>query len=325
MIKKIGDYYLNMPVQEMFGLRELSLEEYGMYEAVGIKRIFKDEKMYHGKGSYFAGAAWDTLLAATGGCVYKISLQHMAAQKDESDRILKSAYKYFFKEMGEHNEYDSSTNRYLWESSEGNVILNQASAMEMYGVQLFLTSSMINQQTDKFEKVYEAHKTSVEMFNELKAVNKRYLAHKYTAPIIPIYFLAIAIWAFHISNFFTAIGFVIFLLLIGFVFYTIIYGLIGAAVADVCSKFKKGNIDRILIAERYGSPLGAFFLSLVGLFFLNLFHFDKDFHFLFFLCLIIHSIFFYLDKYTTSMKRSPSAFNLELLVYLAFLFRYWGR
>jgi hypothetical protein len=94
IIKQIDNYYLNMPVQEMFGLMELSLEEYRMYEAAGIKRIFKDEKIYHGKESRFAEAVWDTLLAATGGCVYKISLQHSTMQKKESDQVFKSAYEY---------------------------------------------------------------------------------------------------------------------------------------------------------------------------------------------------------------------------------------
>ena len=57
MIKKIDEYYLNMPVKEMFDLTELSLGEYKTFESAGIKRIFKDEKIYNGKDINFIGPA----------------------------------------------------------------------------------------------------------------------------------------------------------------------------------------------------------------------------------------------------------------------------
>ena len=165
MIKKINEYYLNMPVKEMFDLRELSLEEYKTFESAGIKRIFKDEKIYNGKDINFVGAVWNTLIGATEGRTYKISLQNISSNKDEADRILKLAYDYLFKEMGKHSEYNPSTKRYFWETGEGNVILSQQSGMGMYSVQLFITSSIISQQVaGKGKELYDAWKTAENKF-----------------------------------------------------------------------------------------------------------------------------------------------------------------
>lgn len=168
MIKNIGTYYLNMPVQEMFGLSEFSSEEYKMCELVGIKRIFKDEKIYHGDNIDFAGAVWDAMLGATGGCVYKISLQRMVTNKEESDRIFQLVHECLFEEMGEHSEYDSSANKYRWDSPEGNVLLSQSFARGIFCVQLFLTSSMINQQSEKMKQAFEGWKTAERVLNIYK-------------------------------------------------------------------------------------------------------------------------------------------------------------
>jgi len=169
MIKKIGGYYLNMPIKEMFDLRDLTLEEYRMFESVGIKRIFRDEKIYHGKDINFMGAVWNTIIGATEGRVYKISLQNTNADKSESDQIFKSAYEYLFKEMGKYSEYNPSTKRYIWDTPEGNVILDQAFNVGEYCIQLFLTSSLIKQQaTEKYEQLHEAYKTSEQAYKAFK-------------------------------------------------------------------------------------------------------------------------------------------------------------
>ena len=165
MIKNIENYYLNMPVKEMFDLAELSLEEYKTYESVGIKKIFKDEKIYNGKDINFIGAVWNTLIGATEGRAYKISLQHITSDKDDADKIFKLAYDYLFKEMGKHSEYNPSTKRYFWDTNEGNVILDQPCGMGIHSVQLFLTSSIIRKQTaDKAKELYDAWKASERMF-----------------------------------------------------------------------------------------------------------------------------------------------------------------
>jgi len=165
MIKKIDDYYLNMPVRESYNLKELSLEEYKMFESAGIKRVFRDERIYRGKNVHFVDAVWNVTISATVGTIYKISLQNICTERNESNQVFKVAYDYLFKEMGKHGEYNPATKRYVWDTSEGNVILDQATSMGEYGVQVFLTSNMAaKQQPDKFAQVYEAYKASEKIF-----------------------------------------------------------------------------------------------------------------------------------------------------------------
>ena len=159
MIKKVDDYYLNVPVRESYNLKELSLEEYRMFESGGIKRVFRDEKIYHGKDINFLDTVWNVTISATVGMIYKISLQNICTDRNESGQVFKAAYDYIFKEMGKHNEYNPTTKRYAWDTVEGNAILDQASSMGQYGVQVFLTSNVpAKQQPDKFKQVYDAWK-----------------------------------------------------------------------------------------------------------------------------------------------------------------------
>ena len=168
MIKNIENYYLNMPVRESYDLKEFGLDEYRMFESVGVKRIFKDEKIYHGKDISFQGVIWNTMIGATQGMIYKISIQNISTDKVESERMLKSAYDYLFKEMGKHNDYSSSDNRnrYVWDTTEGNVILDQACKSGVYAVQIFLTSSLIKRQPENLGQAYEVWKHSERIFRE---------------------------------------------------------------------------------------------------------------------------------------------------------------
>ena len=169
MIKKVDDYYLNMPVNEILNLKELSEEDYKLFELVGIKRVFEGEKIYHGKDINLFGVVWNVVVGATVERVYKITVQNISAKKEESDKTFKTACAYLLKEMGEYSDYDSSSMRYVWDTSEGNVILDQQFKMGMYGIQMFLTSSiLIKQQTEKHNRAYEAYKNCLNMLNPQK-------------------------------------------------------------------------------------------------------------------------------------------------------------
>ena len=60
MIKNLGDYYLNVPVRESYDLREFTADEYQIFESIGVKRVFRDEKIYHGKDISLFGLIWNT-------------------------------------------------------------------------------------------------------------------------------------------------------------------------------------------------------------------------------------------------------------------------
>lgn len=170
MIKKIDDgYCLNMPVNEILDLKELSLEEYKLFESMGIARVFREEKIYHGKDISFLEVVWNVVVGTTVERVYKITVQNISAKREESDKTFKKAYEYLFKEMGKHSEHDLSSKRYFWSSPDGNVILNQQFKMGVYGVEILLTSSiLIKQQTEKCNQAYEVYKNCMGLLNPQK-------------------------------------------------------------------------------------------------------------------------------------------------------------
>ena len=159
MIRKLGDYYLNMPVRETLDLKELSPEEYEMFESSGVRLIFKGEKIYHGRGIDFAGAVWKTILGSTEGMIFRIALQTITTDKDTAERIFISAYDFLFGEMGVWSEHESAWS-YFWNETGGNVILELVNSGISYIPQICFTSTLIRQQArEKFEEIKKIYKT----------------------------------------------------------------------------------------------------------------------------------------------------------------------
>lgn len=165
MIQKIGEYYLNMPVREMFDLKELGPAEYKSFETAGITKIFKDERIYHGKALSLFGVSWDTLLSATEGRLYKISLQAFGPAGRTADETHESVYYYIVQEMGKPSKTEA--NRYIWDAPEGNVFLSKRSLKGMHSVQFLLTSRSIGKQTEAIEEVAEASKKANQNFGRM--------------------------------------------------------------------------------------------------------------------------------------------------------------
>lgn len=149
MITKIDNYSLNQPIEEAPDLEEFTPEEYLNFEMAGMKLMFKDEKIYHGNNVCFADPirkVWDTVIGATEGKIYKISIQHMVQDKNESNAWFRLTLGYLGIKMGKYNEHPFLSKVYIWDSPEGNVILNQVSKFGHYSINLFLTSSSIRKQ-----------------------------------------------------------------------------------------------------------------------------------------------------------------------------------
>jgi hypothetical protein len=150
MITKIENYYLNQPVREAPDLTEFDSHEYVMFEAAGIKRILKDEKIYHGHDINFNGSVWNTVIGATEEKIYKISIQHRTSDKNESNVLFKQTLDYLVKEMGKYNEHPFLSKRYIWDAPEGNFICEQLSKFEQHFINIFITSSSIRKQAQNY-------------------------------------------------------------------------------------------------------------------------------------------------------------------------------
>lgn len=153
MIKKVGDYFLTQEIDLAQGLREFSEEEYFMAENYGMKRMLEDEKMFNGPIIEFASIPWETTtIGSTKGKIYKICLQMNSTAKGSAKRVLNRVVSYINKEIGKYNEHRIFSDRYIWDTAEGNIILYRMSNFNIHSVNIFFTSNIIRGQLLKLNE-----------------------------------------------------------------------------------------------------------------------------------------------------------------------------
>ena len=147
MIKNIGNYFLTQEIHQAQELREFSDEEYSMAESTGMKRMLEDEKMFDGASVEFASIPWEsTTIASTKGIIYKICLQQNNTNKKTAKQILKTVMNFINKEIGKYNEHLFFSDKYIWDTPEGNIILYRMSMFNIHSVNIFFTSNIIQEQ-----------------------------------------------------------------------------------------------------------------------------------------------------------------------------------
>lgn len=153
MIKKIGKYFLTQEIDYAQGLKEFSEEEYFMAENLGMKRVLDDEKMFNGVCVEFASIPWETTtISSTKGKIYKICLQLNGTSKKSAKEVLNTVFTFINKEIGRYNEHPFLSDKYIWDTTEGNIILYRMSKFNIHSVNIFFTSNIIREQMSKLQK-----------------------------------------------------------------------------------------------------------------------------------------------------------------------------
>ena len=153
MIKKIGNYFLTQEINSAQGLIEFSEEEYFMAENLEMKRILEDEKMFNGSSVEFASVPWEsTTIGSTKGRIYKICLQLNNASKKNAKKVLNTVVDFINKEIGRYNEHPFLSDKYIWDTTEGNIILYRMSRFNIHSVNIFFTSNIIREQMLKLQE-----------------------------------------------------------------------------------------------------------------------------------------------------------------------------
>ena len=152
MIKKIGNYFLTQEIDSAQGLIEFSEEEYFMAENLEMKRILEDEKMFNGSSVEFASIPWEsTTIGSTKGRIYKICLQLNNASKKNAKKVLNTVVEFINKEIGRYNEHPFLSDKYIWDTTEGNIILYRMNRFNIHSVNIFFTSNIIREQISKLQ------------------------------------------------------------------------------------------------------------------------------------------------------------------------------
>ena len=129
----IGPYRLDMPMEDIKGLKEISASEYNIFQ-----RKFEDEKIYKAPSINFLGLTWDMMLGVVKGKIYKISPGYTTKDKNQADEAAIKALTYCKSKLGEPSEQQSGL--FIWDTKDGNVILQTVATSEGFAVFLFSTS-----------------------------------------------------------------------------------------------------------------------------------------------------------------------------------------
>lgn len=149
IITKIVPYFLGQDINTASDLKEFSDVEYSLFEREGIFRTLDDERFFHGKKLTLIELPWDIIVSSTQGKIYKIVLQQYMIEKKASNRVFKEMLGVLTEKMGKYTEHPFFSKRYIWDTSEGNMILMQGKKYAhptIHVVYLFITASFIREQ-----------------------------------------------------------------------------------------------------------------------------------------------------------------------------------
>ena len=129
----VGEYRLDVPVDGLTGLIEFSSTEYATMD-----RVFEGETNYNAPAVTFLDRPWNLMLGTVHGRIYKIALHLVFSTKREASPVAMQALRHCTERLGKPSS--RKTGLFIWDASDGNVILQTAETAEGLAVNLFITS-----------------------------------------------------------------------------------------------------------------------------------------------------------------------------------------
>jgi hypothetical protein len=125
-----------MPIDNIKGLVELSSQEYGIY-----KKLFANEKIFKAPSVSFLGFTWDLMVGVVDGRIYKINPGIQTNSKDRANEVAIRTLDYCRSMLGSPKE--QKTGFFVWDTRDGNIILQTAETKDGFGIFLFVTSRTV--------------------------------------------------------------------------------------------------------------------------------------------------------------------------------------
>jgi len=132
----IGEYRLDASIDGLIGLVEFSPAEYAM-----MGRQFEGETNYNAPPVTFLGRPWKVMLGTVHGRIYKIAPYLEPATKQEANPIALEALRHCTGELGRPSS--QKTGLFIWDTTDGNVILQTAETPAGLAINLFVTSHAV--------------------------------------------------------------------------------------------------------------------------------------------------------------------------------------
>jgi|HubBroStandDraft_1064217.scaffolds.fasta_scaffold45550_4 hypothetical protein len=132
----IAGYRLDMPAEHVSGLAEFSQAEYAIYG-----RRFAGEKNYNAPSIDFLERKWKVALGTVGGKVYKIAFFFESERKNTAIEVSIDVMQYCQQRLGKPSEQKETI--YIWDATDGNVVLQLGKVGSTYQINLFETSGSV--------------------------------------------------------------------------------------------------------------------------------------------------------------------------------------
>jgi hypothetical protein len=131
----IGNYKLNA-IADVTSLTEFSAFEYTV-----MGRQFEGETNYNAPPVNFLNREWKLQLGTVNGKIYKIAPFLECENRKEADLATNDTLSYCKQKMGKPSEEKSGL--VVWDTADGNVVLQPLDKAGLLGVALFLTSNAV--------------------------------------------------------------------------------------------------------------------------------------------------------------------------------------
>jgi hypothetical protein len=108
----------------------------GEYQVMGHQ--FKNERTFHAPKVTFLASPWNLLLGTVNGNIYKITSYLEFKTKEEANPVAMEALQYCTSQLGKPSS--QKTGMLIWDTLDGNVILQTAETAEGLSLNLFISS-----------------------------------------------------------------------------------------------------------------------------------------------------------------------------------------
>ena len=132
----VGSYRLGMRLNNPHELSEFTAEDYAVFG-----RNFRGQVNYHAPPVTFLDMTWKLMLGTVNGEIYKLAPYLEFQSKDEANKATWTALSHCSAELGEPSQ--QKTGLFIWDTTDGNVILQTAEAADGFAVNIFVTSSAV--------------------------------------------------------------------------------------------------------------------------------------------------------------------------------------
>jgi len=132
----VGSYRLGMRINNPRELVEFTPAEYAVFG-----RDFRGEVGYHAPPVRFLDMTWKLMLGTVNGEVYKLAPYLELQSKGEANKAAWTALCHCRAELGEPSQ--QQTGLFVWDTTDGNVILQTGECADGFAVNIFATSSAV--------------------------------------------------------------------------------------------------------------------------------------------------------------------------------------